>query len=81
MRKSILFSFLVILSLHVCGQHSDSLIIKKFFNEALTNSVAYKNLDVLVNTVGGRLAGSPEAARTVEWARQGSLTSICHLDS
>ncbi len=52
------------------GQNTDSVTIKKIFNEALTNSVAYKNLDHLVNTIGARLSGSPQAAKAVEWARQ-----------
>lgn len=64
---------LIILSQNVRGQQSDSLIIKKFFNEALTNSVGYKNLEVLVNTIGARLSGSPEAARSVEWTKQAMI--------
>src|SRR5690349_5297362 len=73
MRKSLLFSFLVISSLQSIGQQNDSVVIKKIFNEALTNSVAYKNLDKLVNTIGGRLSGSPEAAKAVEWAKQAMI--------
>ena len=73
MRKAILFSFLILFCLRSSGQHSDSLTIRKFFNEALSNSIAYKNLDKLVNTVGGRLSGSPEAAKAVEWARQAMI--------
>ncbi|MCX6274635.1 MAG: M20/M25/M40 family metallo-hydrolase [Bacteroidetes bacterium] len=73
MRKILLFSFLVIFTVHSNAQQTDSVTIKKFFNEALTNSVAYKNLDKLVNTIGGRLAGSPEAARAVEWAKQAMI--------
>ena len=73
MRKVCLFSFLAIFTLQVSGQQSDSLIIRKIFNEALTNSVAYKNLDVLVNTIGGRLSGSPEAAKAVEWAKDAMI--------
>src|SRR4051812_23574812 len=52
------------------AQNADSVAIKKFFNEALSNSVAYKNLDHLVNDIGGRLAGSPEAAKAVDWAKK-----------
>lgn len=52
------------------AQQNDSTVIKNLFNEALINSVAYKNLDELVNTVGGRLSGSPEAAKAVELAKK-----------
>src|SRR5689334_20559729 len=68
--KSLLSFFLAIVVVGSSHAQNDSVVIKKFFNEALTNSVAYKNLDVLVNTIGGRLAGSPEAAKAVEWAKQ-----------
>jgi len=71
MRKATLFSFAMsFMVMNGFCQQTDSVTIKKFFNEALTNSVAYKNLDKLINTIGGRLSGSPEAAKAVEWARQ-----------
>lgn len=49
------------------AQKEDSITIKKIFNEELTNGKCYHNLDYLSNTIGGRLAGSPEAAKAVEW--------------
>ena len=70
MRKSLLFSFAILFCLYGKSQSNDSTVIKHFFNEALTNSVAYQNLGVLVNTIGGRLSGSPEAAKAVEWTRK-----------
>jgi len=75
MRKFIFFLSLYFLVSVAClkGQNTDSVVIKKFFNEALSNSVAYKNLDHLVNDIGGRLAGSPEAAKAVEWARKAMI--------
>ncbi len=73
MVRTLLFSFLILFSLHSNGQQADSLTIRKFYNEALSNSVGYKNLDKLVNTIGGRLSGSPEAAKAVEWARQAMI--------
>ena len=48
MRKAFLFSIIFLLGLSVKAQQTDSVTIKKLFNEALTNSVAYRNLDVLV---------------------------------
>jgi hypothetical protein len=46
---------------------NDSVIIRKIYNEALTNGKSYSNLDYLANKIGGRLAGSPEAQKAVEW--------------
>ncbi|MDO9185238.1 MAG: M20/M25/M40 family metallo-hydrolase [Bacteroidia bacterium] len=46
---------------------TDSAMIKKIFNEALTNGKSYSNLDYLSNKIGGRLSGSPEAQKAVEW--------------
>jgi carboxypeptidase Q len=70
MKRIFAFFTTFLLSTITFGQASDSLVIKEFFNEALGNSVAYKNLDELVTTIGGRLSGSPEAAKAVEWAKE-----------
>src|SRR5689334_13576895 len=70
MKKVLAFSFLLVIGFKGFAQQSDSLVIRKFFNEALTNSVAYKNLDVLVNTIGARLSGSKEAALSVDWTKK-----------
>lgn len=50
------------------GAQSDSSVIKKIFNEALSNGKSYANLDYLSNKIGGRLSGSPQAQKAVEWA-------------
>src|SRR5688572_23772047 len=72
MKKILSVSFLLALfiSLQSKAENADSAAIKKFFNEVLTNSVAYKNLEQLVNGIGGRLSGSPEAAKAVEWTEK-----------
>ncbi|MBL7883429.1 MAG: M20/M25/M40 family metallo-hydrolase [Bacteroidia bacterium] len=46
---------------------TDSTIIKKIFNDALTNSKSYSNLEYLCKKIGGRLAGSPQTQKAVEW--------------
>lgn len=48
----------------------DALMIRKLFDHALTDGRAYDWLDYLTNTIGGRLAGSPQAAAAVEYTRQ-----------
>jgi Zn-dependent M28 family amino/carboxypeptidase len=47
---------------------SDSVIIRKIYSEALTNGKSYSNLDYLSNKIGGRLSGSPQAQKAVDWA-------------
>lgn len=49
------------------AQNNDSVIIKKFFNEALLSGKAYDWLNYLSNNIGGRLSGSKQAAQAVEW--------------
>ena len=48
----------------------DALVIKEFFNTALTKSEAYYNLEYLSNEIGGRLSGSPEAQQAVAWGEK-----------
>ncbi|MBA3705926.1 MAG: M20/M25/M40 family metallo-hydrolase [Bacteroidetes bacterium] len=47
---------------------TDSAMIKKIFNEALTNGKSYSNLDYMCNKIGPRLSGSVQAQQAVEWA-------------
>jgi hypothetical protein len=48
----------------------DSTIIRKIYDDALTSYDSYNNLRFLTKNIGGRLAGSPQAAAAVEWSRQ-----------
>jgi hypothetical protein len=70
-----LFVFIAILSFNLLvfngfSQSGDSLLIRKIYNEALSNPVAYHNLDYLCNRIGGRLCGSPQAAQAVQWTKK-----------
>lgn len=49
---------------------SDSIVIKKLFNTVLSNGKCYQWLDELANGIGGRLSGSAEAQKAVEWAEK-----------
>src|SRR5688572_1025044 len=51
------------------AQASDSLIIRKLYNEALSNRTSYDQLGYLSNQIGGRLSGSPEAEKAVNWTK------------
>jgi carboxypeptidase Q len=66
--KSRIFHLLFIITpLLSFSQQKDSVIIKQLFNEALTHGESYTNLDYLSNKIGGRLAGSPQAAKAIEY--------------
>jgi hypothetical protein len=57
----------------------DSTNIKKLFNSALTDGKSYEWLRDLTQNIGGRLSGSPEAAKSVIWAEK--LMNEVGLDS
>ncbi len=48
----------------------DSTNIKKLFNSALTDGKSYEWLRDLTQNIGGRLSGSPEAAKSVIWGER-----------
>ena len=67
MRNKFIVSILLLLTT-TCFAQTDSAMIKKIYNEALSNGKSYSNLDYLTNKIGGRLSGSPQAQQAVEWA-------------
>lgn len=52
------------------AQKQDSLALRGIFDFYLSGSKCYQNLEVLTTGIGGRLSGSPQAAKAVEWARK-----------
>ncbi|MFC7668689.1 hypothetical protein ACFQT0_15905 [Hymenobacter humi] len=48
---------------------TDSLALRKIFDEALLRGESYENLRYLTGTIGGRLSGSPQAQQAVEWGK------------
>jgi carboxypeptidase Q len=93
MRK-LLFIFSISLSIFACNQKqettttadelsaeekTDSTSIKTLFNAALTQGKSYEWLEDLTQNIGGRLSGSPEAAKAVIWGEQ--LMKEVGLDS
>jgi carboxypeptidase Q len=46
---------------------NDSIIVKQIFSEALNDFTSYKNLEFLCNNTAGRIGGSPEASKAVEY--------------
>lgn len=67
-KSSLLIAFAFILNTNCFSQTNDSLTIRRFYNEALTNGKAYDWLDFLSNRIGGRISGSREAANAVKWS-------------
>lgn len=51
-------------------EKADSINIKHFFNKALTKGKSYEWLRDLTKNVGGRLSGSPEAQKAVDWGER-----------
>ena len=49
--------------------NGDSVFIKKISNEILSNGKAYDLLHQLTKQIGGRLAGSPQFAKAVQWGK------------
>ncbi|MCX6249292.1 MAG: M20/M25/M40 family metallo-hydrolase [Bacteroidetes bacterium] len=73
-RVPILFFLFVVVCLlfpiqPASAQNQDSLIIRKIYSEALSNPVAYKNLEYLCTKIGGRICGSPQAEKAVFWVK------------
>jgi len=49
--------------------NTDSLALRKIFDEALLRGESYDNLSYLTGTIGPRLSGSPQAQQAVEWGK------------
>lgn len=48
---------------------TDSLALRRIFDEALLRGQSYENLRYLTGTIGARLSGSPQAQLAVEWGK------------
>ena len=70
MKKCTLFILLFVICFSYAQQQSDSLMLKSIYKTALVNGQAYDWLDYLTNQIGGRLSGSLNAERAVEWSKE-----------
>ena len=61
------------------AKNADAFFIRSIYDKALTESRCYDWLTHLTTNIGGRLAGSPEAAAAVEYTRQ--MLDTLGLDS
>lgn len=67
--KKILIVFFSFIAIIASAQNPDSIMIRSIFKEALRNGKGYEWLDHLSNKIGGRLSGSPQAAKAVEYTK------------
>ena len=68
MKKAIVLFLLVAAVIPAVAQSNDTVNIRAIFTQALTHEDIYENLRYLCKTIGGRIGGSAQAARTVIWA-------------
>jgi len=66
--KTLKTVLILAVSINCVAQKNDSIMLRRIFSEALMNGKCYSNLDYLSNKIGGRISGSPQAAKAVEWA-------------
>lgn len=69
MKKLLIFCIPFLSLFNVKAQESDSVIIRKIYDLALTQGECYDNLRVLCKTIGHRLSGSPQAEKAVQWGK------------
>ena len=70
MKKYILITLLLIMFYSEAQQQKDSLMLQSIYRTALLDGKAYDWLDYLTNQIGGRLSGSLNAERAVEWSKE-----------
>jgi hypothetical protein len=70
MMKKIKLFLLLFMVCFSYAQQKDSLMLKSIYKTALLNGQAYDWLDYLTNHIGGRLSGSLNAERAVEWSKE-----------
>ena len=66
------FCFLLLSSIFSYSQDNQNIKsqIKSFYNHSLTNGKSYEWLEHLSNQIGGRLSGSLNAERAVQWSKE-----------
>jgi carboxypeptidase Q len=70
MMKKLLLISAFLFSAALLKAQDDSLLIRKFYDEALVNGQCYENLRYLCKSIGPRLSGSANAQKSVEWSKK-----------
>jgi hypothetical protein len=68
--KLLLFFSLITLQTAIAQINTDSAIIRKIYNEALSKPKGYEWLDYMCHKIGARLSGSPQAQKAVEYTKK-----------
>ncbi|RKR85660.1 Zn-dependent M28 family amino/carboxypeptidase [Mucilaginibacter gracilis] len=68
--KLTLFSLLSISIATASAQSTDSLMLRKIYDEELVNGQCYQNLHYLCKNIGQRLSGSANAQKAVDWSKK-----------
>ncbi len=71
--------FLVIPFFSIAQPKTDSIFIRRISDDIMRNGTAYDLLHYLTKQIGGRLAGSPQFAKAVQWGK-GAMESM-HADT
>jgi carboxypeptidase Q len=61
---------LLFISTLASAQSADSIMLRKIFDEELVNGQCYQNLHYLCKSIGGRLSGSANAQKAVDWGKK-----------
>lgn len=70
MKKSLLLLSSLFLIITSASAQTDSVVMRKIFDEALVNGQCYQNLHYLCKNIGPRLSGSANAQKAVEWGKK-----------
>ena len=65
-----LFLVTILFSISTAFSQTDSIVIRKLFDEALVRGKSYEDLRSLCKGVGPRLSGSAQAQMAVEWGKR-----------
>ncbi len=68
-RNQILFAFLLPVCISGKAQTNDTLQLRKLYDYYLSQSKCYSNLEYLCKKIGGRISGSAQAEKAVQWAK------------
>lgn len=67
--KQVFLFFVFLMGINTYSQ-SDEEVFKKIYDASLSNGKSYEWLDHLSNQIGGRLSGSLNAERAVQWTKE-----------
>jgi carboxypeptidase Q len=70
MKKTLLLISTLLFGFTAVHAQQDSLMLRKLYDEALVNGQSYQNLRYLCKNIGGRLSGSANAQKAVDWGKK-----------